>query len=636
MAQAPRANTSNRAMKIVSEFCKLNPPMLDGVSSDPLVVDHWLSEIYKLFDVLDMTEDAVRVKLVACQLSGEANEWWKSILATRKASRGLARMAGNVNELDVENMTWAEFEAIFKDQYFLESFKDMLREQFERLEQGTMTMSKYAMKFQALSRFVPELVSTEEKKCKRFIRDLDDWIQKFVLSGGRTNFAAVLELARNLEASGVNKKNARPPTTTVSALTSSSGVVSGNYGNQNKKRQGKPLQFSCNRSTFRAPTSFGFEGNSSRLLMTCHQCCQLGHIRTHCPNPKTLPPPSSRVQGTPGAYFGCDGFSHIARFCPQWGGTRSESSSVDRRASSSTPVQATQGQVFAVTAATPPPPPTSQTLESSVGQGTFLLFNSFAKVLFDSRASHSFIATSFVLALGLETEEFNPPLFINTPLGGRAPLDRICRGCELVILDRHFEFDFIVLGMSEFDLILGIDWLLTYRETTDYFKHRVRIYMPEGGCFEFFGERRELLEPYLYESRDKGSMACLLASLTLDENSFTRGELPRVVCDFLDVFPDKLLGLPPEREVKFTTDLLPGTASISISPYHFAPTELRELKIQLQELQDLGFIHLSILPWGARALFTQKKDGSFRLCIDYCKLNRVTVKNKYPVIPRTH
>ena len=665
MAQAPRVNTSSRAMEVVREFRKLNPPMFDGVSSDPLVADHWLSEIRKLFDVLDVTEDAVRVKLVACQLSGEANEWWKSVLATRKASRVLARTAGNVNEPDLENMTWAEFEAIFEDQYFPESFKDMLREQFERLEQGTMTVSEYAMKFQALSRFAPELVSTEEKKCKRFIRGLDDSIQKFVMSGGHTNFAAVLELARNLEASGVNKKNARPPTTTVSASTSSFGVVFGNCGNQNRKRQGEPLQFSRNRSTFRAPTSSGFGGNSPRPPMTCHQCGQPGHIRTQCPNPKTLPPPPSRVQGAPGACFGCGGFGHVARFCPQRGGTRSESGSVqqsrpssgfgrppqkgaqpqthyrhttsgqgsqvDRGASSSTPVQATQGRVFAVTAATPPPPPTSQTPESSVVRGTFLLFNSFAKVLFDSGASHSFIATSFVLALGLETEEFDPPLFVNTPLGSRAPLDRICRGCELVILDRCFEFDFIVLGMSEFDLILGMDWLSTYRATIDCFRRRVRICTPEGGCFEFFGERREPFEPYLYESRDKGSIAYLLASLTLDENSFTRGELPRVVCDFPDVFPEELPGLPPEREVEFTIDLLPGTAPISTPPYRFAPAELRELKAQLQELQDLGFIRPSTSPWGAPALFAQKKDGSLRLCIDYRKLNRVTVKNKYPM-----
>ncbi|GFS42926.1 hypothetical protein Acr_00g0082620 [Actinidia rufa] len=302
MAQAPRANTSNRAMEVAREFRKLNPPMFDGVSSDPLVADHWLLKIRKLFDVLDVTEDAVRVKLVACQLSGEANEWWKSILATRKASRGLARTAGNVNEPDIENMSWAEAR--------------------------NHDCVEYAMKFHALSRFAPELVSTEEKKCKRFIQGLDGSIQKFVMSGGHTNFAVVLELARKLEALGVNKKNARPPTTTVSAPTGSFRVVSRNYGNQNKKRQGELLQFSRNHSIFWAPTSSSFGGNSSRPPMTCHQCGQLGHIRTQCPNSKTLPPLPSCVQGAPGAYFGCGGFCHIARFCPQRGGTRSESSSV--------------------------------------------------------------------------------------------------------------------------------------------------------------------------------------------------------------------------------------------------------------------------------------------------------------------
>jgi len=78
---------------------------------------------------------------------------------------------------------------------------------------------------------------------------------------------------------------------------------------------------------------------------------------------------------------------------------------------------------------------------------------------------------------------------------------------------------------------------------------------------------------------------------------------------------------------------MPGTAPISIAPYRMAPTELRELKIQLQELLDKGFIHPSVSPWGAPVLFVKKKDGTLRLCIDYRQLNKVTVKNKYP-LPR--
>ena len=105
-----------------------------------------------------------------------------------------------------------------------------------------------------------------------------------------------------------------------------------------------------------------------------------------------------------------------------------------------------------------------------------------------------------------------------------------------------------------------------------------------------------------------------------------------VVRDFLDVFPDDLPGLPPEREIDFPIDLVPGTAPISLPTYRMAPAELKKLKTQLQELVDRGFIRPSISPWGAPMLFV-KKDGTWRLCIDYRHLNKVTIRNKYP-LPR--
>ncbi|KAL0431629.1 UNVERIFIED_CONTAM: Transposon Tf2-12 polyprotein [Sesamum radiatum] len=112
----------------------------------------------------------------------------------------------------------------------------------------------------------------------------------------------------------------------------------------------------------------------------------------------------------------------------------------------------------------------------------------------------------------------------------------------------------------------------------------------------------------------------------------TLEEIP-VVRDFREVFPDDLPGLPPHREVDFAIETLPGVAPISIAPYRMAPVELQELKKQLEELLEKGFIQPSISPWGAPVLFVKKKDGSMRLCVDYRQLNRVTVKNKYP-LPR--
>ena len=89
-----------------------------------------------------------------------------------------------------------------------------------------------------------------------------------------------------------------------------------------------------------------------------------------------------------------------------------------------------------------------------------------------------------------------------------------------------------------------------------------------------------------------------------------------IIKEFPDVFPDDISGLPPDREVEFTIDLIPETEPISIPPYRMAPAELRELKAQLEDLLSKGFIRPSISPWGAPVLFVKKKDGSLRLCID--------------------
>ena len=106
-----------------------------------------------------------------------------------------------------------------------------------------------------------------------------------------------------------------------------------------------------------------------------------------------------------------------------------------------------------------------------------------------------------------------------------------------------------------------------------------------------------------------------------------------VVSEFVDVFPDELPGLPPHREVEFGIDLVPGATPISKAPYRLSPAELKELKQQLQELTESGFVRPSTSLWGAPVLFVKKKDGSLRMCIDYRMLNSVTIKNKYP-LPR--
>src|SRR5262249_16886968 len=130
-----------------------------------------------------------------------------------------------------------------------------------------------------------------------------------------------------------------------------------------------------------------------------------------------------------------------------------------------------------------------------------------------------------------------------------------------------------------------------------------------------------------------GCEAFLASVVVSDKESHRTVADVEVVRDFPDVFSDDLPGLPPSREIDFCIELIPGTSPISIGPYRMAPVELAELKRQLQDLLEKGLIRPRVSPWGAPVLFVRKKDGSFRMCVDYRKLNQATVKNRYP-LPR--
>ena len=134
----------------------------------------------------------------------------------------------------------------------------------------------------------------------------------------------------------------------------------------------------------------------------------------------------------------------------------------------------------------------------------------------------------------------------------------------------------------------------------------------------------------VYEFKCQGQLAGWLASLTLEDEVRPDLDLPRVVCEYEDVFPDELLGLPPQRVVDFGIELHPGTSPISMTPHRMAPVELQELKVHLQELLCKGFIRPSTSPWGAPVLFVKENNKTLLLCIDYRQLNRVTIKNRYP------
>ncbi|KAL7253600.1 hypothetical protein ACSBR1_008020 [Camellia fascicularis] len=232
-------------------------------------------------------------------------------------------------------------------------------------------------------------------------------------------------------------------------------------------------------------------------------------------------------------------------------------------------------------------------------------------------ASHSFISSVFTSILGLELAQLASPICVVSLVGGEMVLKQGCRGYDIEVADRRLPFSFVLMDMTGFDVILGMDWLSLYRVVIDCYRQRVTVCTLSDDCFHFLGDRVGRVLSPVYDPRGRSELSFLLANSMSSECDEARVELPTVVCEYSDVFLEDLVSLPPHQEIKFSIDLVSGTAPISMAPFRFAPAELSKLKIQLQQLLDKGFIHPSTSPWEAPALFAKKKDEALRLCIDY-------------------
>jgi hypothetical protein len=174
----------------------------------------------------------------------------------------------------------------------------------------------------------------------------------------------------------------------------------------------------------------------------------------------------------------------------------------------------------------------------------------------------------------------------------------------------------IVLKGQDIDVILGMNWLAQHKAILNTDLRTIRL---------SYGQEEVLLSiPVAIPAKPFGRVFEAIIPEIQDI---------LVVCEFPDVFPEDLPGLPPERDVEFVIELKPVSAPISRRSYRMPPNELPELKTQLQDLLEKGFIRPSSSPWGCPAIFVKKKDQTLRMCVDYRPLNEVTIKNKYP-LPR--
>jgi hypothetical protein len=246
--------------------------------------------------------------------------------------------------------------------------------------------------------------------------------------------------------------------------------------------------------------------------------------------------------------------------------------------------------------------------------GTFSINHHSVIVLFDTGATHSFISMDCGTKVGLDIYSINEAYKIITP-GGKILSNQICRMVPIQLGSHLIKTDPLVLNLKGMDVLLGMNWMTQHYVSLDISSRIVEIDLSEYKPTILYLPQQQYLSPCTYAA-----------------NGIKLKDIP-IVCEYPDVFPDDLPGMPPDQDIEFIIELQPGTAPISKRPYCMPPNVLIELKIQLQNLLDKGFIHPSASPWGCPALFVKKKDNSLRLCVDYRPLNAVTIKNKYP-LPR--
>ncbi|XP_015169165.1 uncharacterized protein [Solanum tuberosum] len=544
-----------REKKMLGVFLRLSPPRFSRAVGDD--AHEFLVACRGRLQTLGLVESR-GADFTAYQLDGPARQLWRTYLETRPAGS--------------PPVTWTEFSEAFLARFISSSIRDQLRDQFARLEQGSMTVLEYEARFHELSRHAAMILPTEEERVRCFVRGLRLQLRiqtQSLVSAGRS-FLDVVDHVRTIEQLRREAQGA--------SLQTSEGD------------QHRHIGFSAGPSRGRDSSQIGSSGQGSRTPALSRG--RFPHRRFALPAPQAarhalapLAKGGGQGQDRRGGHQGIRGGPQGVRL-----GGRADAQS-----------RGVQAHFYA------PPARADAETSDDVITGTVLLCQQPALALFDPGSTFSYVSVYYASRLSLMSE----------PLG------------------RDTRADLILLDMVDFDVILGMDWLSPYRAVLDCFSKTVTLAIPGIPPVVWQGSRGSTPVGVISFIRARR----LVASGCLSYLAYVRDvsrEVPPVesvpvVRDFIDVFPTDLPGLPPERDVDFPIELEPGTRPISIPPYRMAPAELKELSVQLQDLLGKGFIRPSVSPWGAPVLFVKKKDGTMRLCIDYRQLNKVTVKNRYPM-----
>ncbi|GJR54475.1 putative nucleotidyltransferase, ribonuclease H [Tanacetum coccineum] len=466
--------------------------------------------------------------------------------------------------------TWKEFKELFNAKFTPAEEIDRIREEFQTLTKTNETVNEMWKKFNDLIRYCPEYHGNEKLK-------------------------------KNKEAKEIKRK--------IDFVDCDAKKPKQDQSRRSGGTQVKTLCKKCHKTHL---------GVCRANLPGCYKCGALNHMSKDCKKPMIL-------------CYNCNQLGHKSNECP------------NPKAIEAKPLKLIKEEKVEKTGI---PTPMARAymmgteedkIVRDVLTGTILVNSIPARVLYDSGASVSFVSFEFIK--NLFTPPNKLPSLLEVEIGGNeiVVVSKVYRDVLKEIDDNVFKIDLIPIVLGAFDIVIGMDWLDRYTDNILCSQKLVRVINPQGREIIIYGDKRKgefklcsMMKARKYLSR--GCQAYMAHVIDTNFEKKNAKDVP-VVNKFLDVFPKDLPGIPPERQVEFRIDLIPGATPIAKTPYRLAPSEMKELMSQLQELLDKGFIHPSSSPWGAPILFVKKKDGSMRMCIDYRELNKVTVKNVYP-LPR--